>query len=138
MLGRLVVAVETLGEVGEFSLVELLDERTVCRLATKTLLQSLEKHAVEFLYILLVKSFVVVPLEGLDQFLGRDVGQPQFQLREQLLQLEQNAVLPPRMYLLVVPPLVNALSEFGSHEESLQQAVYVARSAYVRQSFIIG
>jgi len=41
------------------------------------------------------------------------------------------------MYLLIIGPFVDAISKLRSHEQSLQQTVYVASSAYIWQSFII-
>lgn len=87
---------------------------------------------------MLVEGFIFLPLEGFNKFLRGDVAVSELQLGEQLLQLEEDAVLSLGMYLFVIGPLVDSLSELRSHEESLEEAVYVASGAYVRQSFIIG
>lgn len=72
------MALEALGEVDEFSLVELLDEMLVLVALVETLLEGLEEEAVELLDVLLVEGLLVLPLEGLYEFLGGDVGAPQF------------------------------------------------------------
>jgi len=66
--------------------------------------------------ILLVKSFVVLPLERFHEFFGGDIGVSELEFGEQLLQLEEDAVLSLGMYLLVIGPFVDSLAELRSHE----------------------
>ncbi len=54
------------------------------------------------------------------------------------MKLKENAVFSIGMYLFVVSPLIDTISKFRSHEESLEKAVDVAGSSDVGQSFIIG
>jgi hypothetical protein len=85
-----------------------------------------------------VKSLVVLPLKGFDKFIRRDVVALELELGKQFLKLIKNTVFSIGMYLFIVGPLINAVSELGSHEKSLDEAVDVARSSDVGQSFIIG
>ncbi len=86
----------------------------------------------------MVKSLIVLPLKGFDKFIRRDVVALELELGKQFLKLIKNTVFSIGMYLFIVGPLIYAVSELGSHEKSLDEAVDVACCSDVGQSFIIG
>lgn len=83
---------------------------------------------------MLLPSFVAEPLERVSEVLGVDVvfffG---LQIRKKLLELEWNAVFFFSVESFVVVPREKGLSEEGSVEERLEEAVHVASGPLVRQ-----
>ena len=114
-----------MGKMDHLALIQILDKMAfqpiIVFLAGQGFLQGLKEHPIKLLNVLLQLGLIVFPLETLHQLASVDCAwKPSFQLCKQPLELVEDTVRRLGMNAIVVLPVVDGLSELGSHEEGLK------------------
>eukprot|EP00968_Pinguiococcus_pyrenoidosus_P010882 scaffold870_cov268-Pinguiococcus_pyrenoidosus.AAC.84 len=134
---RLVAAVVALAVVDHGAFVEVLDD-AVLPGVTERVLQSVQEDPQELLDVLLLEGIVFRPTERLRQRLrGHEGVATELQRGEEPLQMVRHALISGPVLLLVVLICIHGRPELRRHEESLQQAVHVARCTLVREADVL-